>query len=321
MTYNILIYYMPVLSNTEIRTILDTIQLPNIDAHTQARCDILANRLPASVLQKIEEMGIEVGEYLPFTCIRGDFERHVDKTYDGDQFEQTTVIYLTDNCGTFYVGENPYSISAGEAITFGSGVEHYTENTGDDMRVIIGPLNERGERVGVAVTAFINDISPTSGPVGTFITITGGEFNSVDGITIGGIDAVGFTVVDNNTVELYIPEGVDPGIPDMYLMYQGSQINDEPYNLFTVEEDIVEVTTTRSMTRMFTDIQSNARLRGRGLGSGTVPTYKTTTRPNGTTPKWAAAPLIRTQNRNPSVQNTGKLAMRDKGLGGNPQYH
>ena len=320
MTYNILIYYMPVLSNTEIHTILDTIQLPNIDAHTQARCDILANRLPASVLQKIEGMGIEVGEYLPFTCIRGDFERHVDKTYDGDQFEQTTVIYLTDNCGTFYVGETPYSISAGEAITFGSGVEHYTENTGDDMRVIIGPLNERGERVGGGPT--IADISPPSGPVGTLITITGSGFTSIYAIRIGGIDIDidYYEVINNNILTVYIPEDVDIGFPNIEF-YNNENLIGEPYNLFLVVGDMVEMMTTRSMTRMFTDIQSNARLRGRGLGSGTVPTYKTTTRQNGTTPTWAAAPLIRTQNRNPAVQITGKLAMRGKGLGGNPQYH
>jgi hypothetical protein len=320
MTYNILIYYMPVLSNTEIHTILDTIQLPNLDAHTQARCDILANRLPASVLQKIEGMGIEVGEYLPFTCIRGDFERHVDKTYDGDQFEQTTVIYLTDNCGTFYVGETPYSISAGEAITFGSGVEHYTENTGDDMRVIIGPLNERGERVGVAITAYIDDISPTSGPVGTFITITGSGFTTIDAMRIGGIDIYDYDVIDDNTLTAYIPEGVDIGFIDI-AFYNNEYSVGGASNIFLVEGDMVEMITTRSMTRMFTDIQSNARLRGRGLGSGTVPTYKTTTRQNGTTPTWAAAPLIRTQNRNPAIQITGKLAMRGKGLGGNPQYH
>jgi hypothetical protein len=320
MTYNILIYYMPVLSNTEIHTILDTIQLPNIDAHTQARCDILANRLPASVLQKIEGMGIEVGEYLPFTCIRGDFERHVDKTYDGNQFEQTTVIYLTDNCGTFYVGDTPYSISAGEAITFGSGVEHYTENTGDDMRVIIGPLNERGERVGAEPTAFIDDISPTSGPVGTFITITGSGFTTIDAMRIGGIDIYDYDVIDDNTLTAYIPEGVDIGFIDI-AFYNNEYSVGGASNIFLVEGDMVEMITTRSMTRMFTDIQSNARLRGRGLGSGTVPTYKTTTRQNGTTPTWAAAPLIRTQNRNPAVQITGKLAMRGKGLGGNPQYH
>ena len=311
---------MPVLSNTEIHTILDTIQLPNLDAHTQARCDILANRLPASVLQKIEGMGIEVGEYLPFTCIRGDFERHVDKTYDGDQFEQTTVIYLTDNCGTFYVGETPYSISAGEAITFGSGVEHYTENTGDDMRVIIGPLNERGERVGVAITAYIDDISPTSGPVGTFITITGSGFTTIDAMRIGGIDIYDYDVIDDNTLTAYIPEGVDIGFIDI-AFYNNEYSVGGASNIFLVEGDMVEMITTRSMTRMFTDIQSNARLRGRGLGSGTVPTYKTTTRQNGTTPTWAAAPLIRTQNRNPAIQITGKLAMRGKGLGGNPQYH
>lgn len=148
MSYNIFIYYMPVLSDTEIHTILDTIQLPVIDYQTQSRCDILANDLPASAIQKIRGMGIEVGEYLPFTCIRGDFERHVDKTYDGHNFEQTTLIYLTDSCGDFFVNGEPYKMTAGEAITFGSGVEHYTEGTGDDMRVMIGPMNERGERVG-----------------------------------------------------------------------------------------------------------------------------------------------------------------------------
>jgi hypothetical protein len=311
---------MPVLTNNEIHTILDTIQLPEIDCHTQARCDILANRLPSSVIEKIHGMGIETREYLPFTCIRGDFERHVDKTYDGRQFEQTTVIYLTDSRGEFFVDGEPYRITAGEAITFGSGAEHYTENTGDDMRVFIGPLNERGERVGVVPTAFIDDISPTSGPVGTFITITGSGFTTIDAMRIGGIDIYGYDVIDDSTLTAYIPEGVDIGFPDI-VFYNNEYSVGGASNLFLVLGDMVELMTGRTMVKIFTDTQSNARLRGRGTGTGTVPTIKTTTRPNCPTPSWAAAPLIRTQNKNPAVHVTGKLAMRNKGLGGHVQYH
>ena len=310
---------MPVLSDNEIHTILDSIDLPKIDCQTQARCDILADNLPASVIQKIRGMGVEVGESLPFTCIRGDFERHVDKTYDGHDFEKTTLIYLTDSCGEFFVDGAPYKITAGEAITFGSGVEHYTEGTGDDMRVFIGPMNERGERVGGG-EAIVDNITPSSGPVGTFLTFTGSNFTRVDRVSFNDIDVLDLTVIDDNTLTLTVPEGVDPGLPDIKLYYTGSLVGG-PYNLFSVEGYMLEMMTGRSMGKIFTDTQSNARLRGRGMGTGTVPPPKTNGRPHGTTPSWSSAPLIRTVNRNPNVQVSGKLAMRGKGLGGIPQYH
>ena len=78
---------------------------------------------------------------------------------------------------------------------------------------------------------------------------------------------------------------------------------------------------TIPLSKIFTDVQSNAHLRAHGIGTGTVPAVKTTTRPNGETPTWEAAPFIRTQNRNPAVRVTGKTAMRGKNLGGPTYYH
>ena len=75
------------------------------------------------------------------------------------------------------------------------------------------------------------------------------------------------------------------------------------------------------LSKILSDTQSVAKRRGRGMGTGTVPQIKTTTRHNGETPSWEATPLIRTANRNPAVHITGKLAMRGKNLGGPVYYH
>lgn len=201
----------------------------------QTQFSVLAADLPSSVLQKIRDMGIAVQEWLPFTIIYGDFAQHVDSSEDGVVFNQTTIFYLTDNEGDFMVEGVSYKLNAGDVISFGYGVEHGTNGSdAANGRLMIGPMNELGERVGA--------------------------------------------------------------LP-----------SDTRYHI--------------SMSKIFSNTQSVARQRGRGMGTGTVPQIKTTTRQNGVTPSWVAGPLIRGESRRPTVYVTGKLAMRNKGLGGTPQYH
>lgn len=59
----------------------------------------------------------------------------------------------------------------------------------------------------VSVTSF----SPTSGPIGTLVTITGTDFTGSTGVTFNGISASSYTVVNATTMTARVPEGATTG--------------------------------------------------------------------------------------------------------------
>jgi hypothetical protein len=59
------------------------------------------------------------------------------------------LIYLTDSIGDLIIDGQRYSITAGECHMFNEGLEHYTINTGNSERLMIGPMSETGVRVGL----------------------------------------------------------------------------------------------------------------------------------------------------------------------------
>ena len=75
------------------------------------------------------------------------------------------------------------------------------------------------------------------------------------------------------------------------------------------------------MSLVFTDTRSVAKQRARGLGKGVAAPPKCAFTPNGVTPTYPAAPLIRSENRRAFVYVTGKLAMRYKCIPGSPVYY
>ncbi|MDX2196224.1 MAG: FG-GAP-like repeat-containing protein [Cytophagales bacterium] len=51
----------------------------------------------------------------------------------------------------------------------------------------------------------ITSFNPTSGVAGTWVTITGVEFNAVTNVTFGSVSSVGYTVVNSNTLVASVP--------------------------------------------------------------------------------------------------------------------
>jgi hypothetical protein len=92
----------------------------------------------------------EVAE-IPMRWIRGDLPAHTD--HGASEFDTTYLVYLTDSSGTLVVGSgddsSSVSIEANMAVSFSEGLLHYTENTGDQARLLIGPMNEFFQPVGV----------------------------------------------------------------------------------------------------------------------------------------------------------------------------
>jgi uncharacterized repeat protein (TIGR03803 family) len=61
------------------------------------------------------------------------------------------------------------------------------------------------------VTPFIQSFSPTSGPVGTPVTITGTSFTGAKKVTFGGVKATAFTVNSDTQVTATVPTGAVTG--------------------------------------------------------------------------------------------------------------
>ncbi|MFD1184659.1 IPT/TIG domain-containing protein, partial [Pontibacter rugosus] len=61
------------------------------------------------------------------------------------------------------------------------------------------------------LTPAISAINPTSGYVGSVVTITGSNFSNVTGITFNGTNAPGFTIVSDNEIQVTVPAGATTG--------------------------------------------------------------------------------------------------------------
>lgn len=85
---------------------------------------------------------------IPMRWIKGDTDPHIDK--GNTQFNNTYLLYLTDSVGTLLIDGQSYPIKAGDAHIFNEGLEHYTINTGDSERLMIGPMSETGFQVGIS---------------------------------------------------------------------------------------------------------------------------------------------------------------------------
>jgi hypothetical protein len=81
--------------------------------------------------------------------IQGDTAPHIDS--GAHDFERTYLVYLNDSPGEFILGSDAYPIRANTAFVFNEGLQHSTLNTGSEPRLLIGPMNELAEPVGVIV--------------------------------------------------------------------------------------------------------------------------------------------------------------------------
>ncbi len=112
-----------------------------------------------------ERLSIDLSgvDSIPMRWIKGDTRPHVDTGVR--TFTDTYLMYVTDSPGDFVVDGTSYPMTQGTAYRFHEGLEHKTMGTGDEPRLLLGPMSEAGFAVGIACG------TPISVPGGTIIYI------------------------------------------------------------------------------------------------------------------------------------------------------
>jgi len=142
------------LSSNEIADILNnhTVITNKAKLSSQPKVDFFID-LPIEIKAKLENgFGIPLQQMtsIPMRWIKGDTPPHIDK--GTDDFNNTYLMYLTDSVGNLMIDAQSYPINAGDAYIFNEGLPHSTINTGDNERLMIGPMSEAGFHVGAAYT-------------------------------------------------------------------------------------------------------------------------------------------------------------------------
>jgi hypothetical protein len=83
---------------------------------------------------------------LPMRWIKGDTVPHVDS--GASKFANTYLVYLNSTPGSFLIGDMEYPITANTGYKFSEGLSHKTQGTGNEPRLLLGPMNEFAEPVG-----------------------------------------------------------------------------------------------------------------------------------------------------------------------------
>jgi hypothetical protein len=149
--------------------------------------------LPDSIKEKLRSgLGLDLFsvEDVPMMYIRGDTITHID--YSVTDFKNTYLVYLTDSGGKFVVDDAEYDIKKGCGFVFQKGLAHSTKDTGNEGRLMIGPLSDMGFEVGsTSGTAryYLNETDALSGS--TFPPALIGAFTvfSPTQLYVGDIDS------------------------------------------------------------------------------------------------------------------------------------
>jgi hypothetical protein len=87
---------------------------------------------------------------IPMRWIQGDTRAHADA--GPGAFEHTHLVYLSDSPGEFIIGDASYPIRTNTGFIFDEGLVHKTLNTGTLPRLLLGPMNEMAQPVGIGST-------------------------------------------------------------------------------------------------------------------------------------------------------------------------
>jgi hypothetical protein len=117
---------------------------------------------------------------------------HVDS--GPSAFENTFLVYLTDSPGEFVLGDSAFPIAENTAFVFPEGIHHETQGTGSVPRLLLGPMNEFAQPVGVPAATYYSNFTDASTQTGIPLGFGDYFITTVSGITswrIGGWDGVG----------------------------------------------------------------------------------------------------------------------------------
>ena len=100
-------------------------------------------------------LSLDAVETIPMRWIKGDTGAHIDR--GASEFENTYLMYLNDSPGAFVLEGESYPITQGTAYVFNEGLSHRTEETGQEARLLLGPMNEFAQPVGSPLTYYLTE--------------------------------------------------------------------------------------------------------------------------------------------------------------------
>jgi hypothetical protein len=92
---------------------------------------------------------------LPMLWIKGDTTPHVDS--GPVVFKNSYLVYITNSAGELVLDTTSYSITANTGFKFNEGLAHKTLNTGNEPRLLIGPMDEFGNPVGITPVIYYSN--------------------------------------------------------------------------------------------------------------------------------------------------------------------
>lgn len=214
------------LSSNEIADILNnnTVITNKAKLSSQPKVDFFIE-LPLEIKAKLENgFGINLQQMtsIPMRWIKGDTPQHIDK--GTNDFNNTYLMYLTDSVGNLIIDGQSYPINSGDAYIFNEGLPHSTINTGDNERLMIGPMSELGFHVGAAYSILY------------FATEAHANQSAVDGpYTEEGSANI---IYANTYEELYTILPVN-GISSWYIATNTDGIEPSPNGPYSVGDDLV----------------------------------------------------------------------------------
>jgi len=128
------------------------LQLPEVLAAKEKLTSRVYFTIPVTdtIRNALLAIGIDIKvSNIPMRWIKGDTAPHIDT--GAKTFEKTYLAYINDSAGEFVIDDVSYPINENTAFVFNEGLLHKTVNTGYEPRLLLGPMNEFAEPVGVTV--------------------------------------------------------------------------------------------------------------------------------------------------------------------------
>jgi len=139
----------------EIRQLPEVVAAKNRLTAGQASFTIPATETLRSALSPL---GLDITQStIPMRWIIGDSAPHIDS--GPSAFENTYLVYLSDSPGEFILGDTSYPITANTGFVFNEGIQHETRGTGSVPRLLLGPMNEFAQPVGIAAANYYSNYS------------------------------------------------------------------------------------------------------------------------------------------------------------------
>jgi hypothetical protein len=203
----------------------------------------------------------------PFSVALGDVDGDGDLDLLVANASSSTVsVRLNNGSGVFSggsdpaVGRGPTSVAVGDV-----------DGDGDlDLLTANQTSSTVSVRLNQNAVPLISSLSPTSGPLGTSVTLTGTNLTGATGVSFGGTAATTFTVVNGTTITATVPTGAASGA--VSVTTPGGTATGPT---FTVITNLVVTTTTPIQPGTYNSITVNSPGVGTLGGNVTVTTSLT----------------------------------------------